>query len=254
MSCVLLVSDTHMHFQRLERLVCAVDPVAVIHAGDLGLYDAGSWDRLSAHEQKLIVKHADPLQEAIEWTEGRRPLPVPLLGVSGNHEDYTVVRAIEAGTRRVPGFTLLCAGARHPLAACGRLLSIMGFGRVLPDNVVPSPTLPEPTLRPVDVEAMEAAWTGEPPDVLVVHEPPRLVGPRGRFGSDVVLRLVQLFEPRLVVAGHMHIPYRVQVGPSLVVGLGYGVRGCHALLHEDLSVEHVSLDGRPVRLEEVHLD
>jgi len=246
---LLLVSDTHMHFEILERMVAVEGPSAVLHAGDLGLFDAGSWDRTSARERRLIVKHQDPLDTAVAWTEGRLRIPVPLVAVPGNHEDFAVVADVESGRRSVPGLRLVRAGDRIPVPLGERALSVMGLGRILPDDRDPSPLSAANQIRPEHVAALEAAWTGEPPDIFLLHEPPRaLDGPRGAFGSDVITRIVALFEPHLVVVGHMHFPYLSRLGPSTVVGLGYGVKGHYALLDEDLRVHHRELSGRPVAL------
>ena len=248
---LLLVSDTHMHFGALERMIAAEQPSAVLHAGDLGLYDSGSWDRISAKERKLIVKHRNPMQEAVDWTEGRFPLSAPLVAIPGNHEDYAVVEAVEGGRHRVPGLTLLVPGQWIHVCLGDREITVMGLGRVLLGGHDPSPRLAAAQITAAHCAALESARTGERPDVLLLHEPPRLERRRGVFGSTVISGIIDLLEPRLVVVGHMHFPYQLQWGPSLVVGLGYGVVGHYAVLDDAFQVHHRDLMGRPVAFQEV---
>ena len=46
----LLISDTHGNLGIINELAARVQANAVIHAGDFGFYDDGSYDRLSERE------------------------------------------------------------------------------------------------------------------------------------------------------------------------------------------------------------
>ncbi len=112
----LLISDTHGKLGIINELAAGVQADAVIHAGDFGFYDDGSYERLSERELRLQIKHSDlpstdsqrilalprkeriaaskkecPLSELPLYIEGRRRFEVPVYAVWGNHEDKHVV-------------------------------------------------------------------------------------------------------------------------------------------------------------------
>ncbi len=113
---LLLISDTHGRLGIIDALASHVRADVVIHAGDFGFYDDGSYGRLSARELRLQVVHSDlsrsdkerilnllpderivaareilPLSEFPAYVEGRRDFSVPVHAVWGNHEDKDVV-------------------------------------------------------------------------------------------------------------------------------------------------------------------
>jgi Icc-related predicted phosphoesterase len=226
-----------MDFDAIERMISVVRPELVLHCGDLGIFDEGSWERLSARERKLILKHNNPMDQACAWTGGRRTLSRPMIAVPGNHEDFEIVVALEDGRRSIPGFRLLVAGARLRVPFGRGEITVMGLGRILDHPDDPSPMSPACRIRPSDIEALENSWDGVRPDVFLLHEPPEVVvGPRGPFGSPVISEVLSLYEPRLVVAGHMHFAWEQRWGSSRLIGLGYGARGHYAVLDESFQV------------------
>ena len=56
---LLLISDTHGKLEIIEDLAAHVQADAVIHAGNLGFYDNGSYERLSDRELRLQIVHSD---------------------------------------------------------------------------------------------------------------------------------------------------------------------------------------------------
>src|ERR1035437_5896013 len=54
----LLISDTHGNLGIVNALAARVQADAVIHAGDFGFYDDGSYDRLSEREIGLQIMHS----------------------------------------------------------------------------------------------------------------------------------------------------------------------------------------------------
>ena len=56
---LLLISDTHGRLGIIDALASHVRADAVIHPGDFGFYDDGSYGRLSARELRLQVVHSD---------------------------------------------------------------------------------------------------------------------------------------------------------------------------------------------------
>jgi hypothetical protein len=56
---LLLITDTHGKIGSINELAAHVRADAVLHAGDFGFYDDGSFERLSDRELRLHVVHAD---------------------------------------------------------------------------------------------------------------------------------------------------------------------------------------------------
>ena len=56
---LLLISDTHGKLDIINELSAQTQADAVIHAGDFGFYDDGSFERLSDRELRLHVTHSD---------------------------------------------------------------------------------------------------------------------------------------------------------------------------------------------------
>jgi len=105
---------------------------AVIHAGDFGFFNHGSFERLSDRELRLHLVHSDlsrsdkerildlspderivaareilPLSESPAYIEGRRNFSVPVYAVWGNHEDKDVVERLFRGDIRVKNLHIL---------------------------------------------------------------------------------------------------------------------------------------------------
>lgn len=59
---LLLLSDTHGRLGIINELATNVRADAVIHAGDFGFFDHGSFERLSDHELKPHVAHSGLMQ------------------------------------------------------------------------------------------------------------------------------------------------------------------------------------------------
>ena len=56
---LLLLSDTHGELGIINELATEVRADAVIHAGDFGFYDEGSYERISDRELRLHITHSD---------------------------------------------------------------------------------------------------------------------------------------------------------------------------------------------------
>jgi len=122
----LILSDTHGKLGVINDLAAEVGADAVIHAGDFGFYDEGSYERLSERELRLHIIHSDleaetkkeilglshekrieacrkacPLSELPMYIDGRLHFAVPVYAVWGNHEDKTVVESFLRGELEV---------------------------------------------------------------------------------------------------------------------------------------------------------
>ncbi len=252
MAQLIAISDTHCRFDRLEAAIAReleVDPetTAVVHCGDIGLYDRGSMDRLPVRERRLIVKHENPIHLAWDFLEGASRLSLPLVGIPGNHEDFELVERLEAGTLELPGFRLLAPGDVQQLEVAGRALRVVGLGRIAPPELSERYRRRPKYFHLDSLEVTALAGEAVRPDILLLHDPPGLcqVGRRGSFGSAELTEVILHLRPRLVLAGHMHFEYRSDIGGIPVVGLGYGSKGRYAVIGPDLEVCFRDLEGRP---------
>ncbi len=145
----LLLSDTHGKLGIINELAASVRAAAVIHAGDFGFYDDGSYDRLSDRELRLHITHSDletetqkeilslpraertaalrkacPLSELPLYIDGRRRFDVPVYAVWGNHEDKGVVERFFSGDLEVENLHVL---SQHNVCRIGPAL-VYGLG------------------------------------------------------------------------------------------------------------------------------
>jgi len=128
----LLISDTHGKLGIINELAERTQADAVIHAGDFGFYDDGSYERLSDRELRLLVIHSDlskeekdrilasPFEEQIaiarqrnlvgefqSYLDGTKSFRVPVYAVWGNHEDKETVERLFRGDLTVPNLNML---------------------------------------------------------------------------------------------------------------------------------------------------
>ncbi len=237
---LIVVADTHCRFDVLEAVIeheTARGPgvVAVLHCGDIGLYDEGSLERLSTRESQLIRKHRNPIEQCYPYLNGARAFDVPVYAIPGNHEDFELVKEIESGRRTLPGLHLLLPGERVKLPVGERVFEVMGLGRTLPEDIHAKNRNRAKYIADDDVEGTLAACRSGGPDILLLHQPPKIQLPgRSEFGSTVVTRLLREIAPRLTVVGHMHFEYDTVVEGARVVGAGYGVWGVYATIDAEL--------------------
>ncbi len=128
----LLISDTHGKLESINELAADAQADAVIHAGDFGFHDDGSYERLSDRELRLQVIYSDlaplekgeilalprkerieaartncPLSEFPSYITGERRFNVPVYAVWGNHEDKHVVDMVFSGEIQVDDLHIL---------------------------------------------------------------------------------------------------------------------------------------------------
>ncbi len=128
----LLLSDTHGKLGLINALAAQVRADAVVHAGDFGFYDEGSYQRLSERELGLQITHSGlpgdekdrliqlPWSERIaaaraarllgefqSYIDGAASFGVPVYAVWGNHEDRKVVERVVRGDVKVANLHVL---------------------------------------------------------------------------------------------------------------------------------------------------
>ncbi len=128
----LLISDTHGKLDIVDELAARAQADAVIHAGDFGFHDDGSYERLSEREIGLQILHCDlprdekarlmalPRRERIaaarsarllgdfqSYIDGSASFRVPVYAVWGNHEDREVVERVARGDIKVNNLHVL---------------------------------------------------------------------------------------------------------------------------------------------------
>jgi len=134
----LLISDTHGKLEVINELAASAQADAVIHAGDFGFYDDGSYERLSDRELRLHITHTDlpplekgrilalprdertqaarencPLSEFPSYITGERRFNVPVYAVWGNHEDKHVVDMVFNGDIQMDNLHVLTGRNVH---------------------------------------------------------------------------------------------------------------------------------------------
>lgn len=129
---LLLISDTHGKLSTINELSSRVQADAVIHAGDFGFYEDGSFERLSDRELRLQVAHSDLPQaekdrlltssrsdlveqsrqhsllgEFQSFIDRRESFKVPVYAVWGNHEAKDVVERLFRGDVAITNLHML---------------------------------------------------------------------------------------------------------------------------------------------------
>ena len=157
----LLIGDTHGQLGVINELAARTQADAVIHAGDFGFYDDGSYERLSERELRLHVAHSDLPQaekdrilalphgertvaakaarllgEFQSYIDGGESFRAPVYAVWGNHEDKDVVERVFRGEIEVGNFHVLYH--RRTYRAGCRFQTLTRLA-VVPNRLVPCP-------------------------------------------------------------------------------------------------------------------
>jgi predicted phosphodiesterase len=128
----LLISDTHGKLGIINELAARTQADAVIHAGDFGFHDDGSYEWLSEREIGLHITHsglpqdekahiltlprveriaavkaAGLLGEFQTYIDGDKSFCVPVYAVWGNHEDRNVIERIIRGEIKLDNLHVL---------------------------------------------------------------------------------------------------------------------------------------------------
>jgi lariat debranching enzyme len=227
------VGDVHGRMHAMVRLVRQREAKArrrasfVLQVGDF-----------EPHRDEADVATMDAPQryrnlgEFPEYHRGKAAFPWPVYFIGGNHEPHRLLEPLASGGEVAPSCSYL---GRVGLTEAGGL-RVLGLSGIYRESALPIPRPgrfdPAFSAYPYFNERdVDAALEARSVDVLMLHEwPSGLVGDvdearlRGlrRFpsaaevGNDLARLLCDHLAPRLVLCGHMHIPFRaeLQAAPS----------------------------------------
>ncbi|KOR30283.1 hypothetical protein TI04_06470 [Achromatium sp. WMS2] len=250
----ILISDTHCNLDTMMQIIDfelrdgSID--AVLHCGDFGIYDSDNTSQVPTREKHLITKHKNKIQMFSPYLTEKQIFPVPIYTIPGNHEDFSLVDRLVNGTVKVRNMHVFGQGEVIKLFLGECEIMVMGLGKVLPEGLIHK-NKPK-IIQEEDIARALEAGNDKRIDILLLHEPPMLgFTHRGRCGSSALTELVQLLEPRLVLAGHMHIEYRSQIGSSQIIGLGYGVKGRYATIDANFNITFKSLKHENIEIKTI---
>ena len=246
MDKTLVISDTHSSMEMLERIfeieAASGSIDAVLHPGDIGIYDERSLARISDRERYLIEKHDDPIHNFFPYIRGDKSFAFPVHAIPGNHEDFDLVDGLQRGDFSIANLNMLGSESMELISSNGATIKVMGLGKILPAQLRETRRSDRKYIQDVEIESFRSKALAFRPDVLMFHEAPFLsrMTPKGglsHFGSPAIMDLITAISPRLVLCGHMHFEYRITIGETVIIGLGYGAKGRYGVLHEDLGFE-----------------
>lgn len=244
METLIVIGDTHCNFEILHSLYekesLESKPLGLLHCGDIGIYDSENLDRLPQKEKRLIEKHGDSVEQFLPYLKKERQFPVQVFGIAGNHEDFELFHDIAENQVVIESLDL-CSyrGGIRQFKLGKKEYRVFGFGKILPHNSNSEKNRQKPSI--ITTEELKAAFSAVKkyrPDILLLHEPPRLPFPessgrKGYFGSFEITKLIQASGARMAFIGHMHFEYETMIGNTKVYGLGYGEVGRYGTLDEN---------------------
>ena len=144
---LIIIGDTHGNYEVIEKIFqkenALGEVVAILHAGDIGVYDENSIGvldeatgkysgRMSQKEIKNILRHNDPIGEFLPYLKGEKKFPVPVYNIAGNHEDFDLYDDLLEGRIKVENFIPLKQNQVHTIDFGKQKLKIAGLGKIYP--------------------------------------------------------------------------------------------------------------------------
>ena len=268
---IIIIGDTHGNFEIIEKIFqkenASGEVVAILHAGDIGVYDEnsiGKWDetakkysgRLTEREIKTILRHNNPVGEFLPYIKGDKNFSVPIYNIAGNHEDFALYDDLLNEKTKVENFIPMQSDKIYTISFGKHKLKIAGLGKIFPNPG--SNRVGEQYIKEQDYIQISRTLR-EKVDIFLLHEPLFLSRQKenfswASFGSPRITDLIRDSRPSKVFIGHMHFFYKHNLDESEIFGLGYGVVGRYAVMHSDFLVEFKSVKDDPIKLTEVKME
>ena len=207
------IGDIHGRFHRVQEWLAALEQ-SLGREIDLCLAvgDVEAFQKADDHRRKA-VKRQMPAEFA-EYASGARAPHRPISFIGGNNEDFEALETMPEGGELAQGFTYL---GRSGVRRFGDLQVAYVSGIYAPKHVnearVP-PTTRE-TLKHAGyfrMPELAALADVHRPDLMLTHEWPRGLFPRGAtgkverpwMGNPLTQKLVEAVQPKWLLCGHSH--------------------------------------------------
>ena len=267
---LIIIGDTHGNYEVIEKIFqkenALGEVVAILHAGDIGVYDENSigvldevtgkyTGRLTEREIKLIIRHNNPVGEFLPYIKGEKKFPVPFYNIAGNHEDFDLYDELLDGKVKVENFIPLHPSKVYEIEFGKQRLKIAGLGKIFPrpgsDKIGPQ------HIRDKDFDLIKRTLS-KGVDIFLLHEPIYLSRQKENqgwmsFGSPRITELIRDSRPSKVFIGHMHFEYSYNLGQSELFGLGYGVVGRYAVIDSKLEVKYSALEETTIKIHPIRV-
>lgn len=220
---LLIIGDVHGDYEALWTLLNKYkdECIFAFQTGDLGLYDsihhAKQDGKAWKHNEKNIV-------EFIERRKLLKPLPVPLMYIKGNHDNYNNLWAfrdldifyIPQGTALLyKKFAILGLGGIYSSKRSYKSSRLLK-GRELRFYTIDNINTCKETSNSINSKDREV--------ILLTHEAARGIMPLDKRGYDqgtaVLKEMLDSINPAYYIHGHHHVDYEVTYNNTKVFGLG----------------------------------
>ena len=268
---IIIVGDTHGNFEIIEEIFqkenALGEVVAILHAGDIGVYDENSIGvldeatgkysgRMSQKEIKNILRHNDPIGEFLPYLKGEKKFPVPVYNIAGNHEDFDLYDDLLEGRIKVENFIPLKQNQVHTIDFGKQKLKIAGLGKIYPRSE--TSRFGRQHISEDEYSRSRKTLSSNKVDIFLLHEPPYLAKQNESskwmsFGSPRITELIRDARPSKVFIGHMHFEYSYSFGQSELFGLGYGVVGRYAVIDSKLEVKYSALEETTIKIHPIRV-
>ncbi len=257
MNEMIIIGDTHSNFDILEKVLAlelernpGID--TVLHAGDIGIYDRNSMERIPERERKILERHQTPIEQFFPYIDGTKEFKIKCVSISGNHEDFELYDSIMNDKIKIKNLRLLSQGEFAEVPFGSSSFKFIGLGKILPEGISEKKRKNVKIISEADISRVYENARKSDIDLLLLHEAPRLYSPEKKiaFGNHAITRIIRDLQPKIAFIGHMHFEYETLIGNTRIIGLGFGFDGKYGILDDDLNFVLKDINGSsPVLIE-----